>query len=62
MLDRISPKPVTPPKDSANKKVGLSTSVCQHTYDFILAEARARNMGASEFLREICERLESGEF
>lgn len=60
MLDKIKVKPL--PEEKKPPRVGMSTSVEQHTYDFIWKEAKARNMGASEFLREVCELLESGDF
>lgn len=63
MLSKIPAKPIEPPKLKFREKKSITVSGLKpSTYEFILEEAKARNMGPSEFLRNILELLESGDF
>ena len=59
-INRIPVKPPEVPRKPPRKSI--STCLEQHTLEFITQEALDKNMGPGEFIRHICELLESGEF
>lgn len=62
MLEKITVKPIKPKKTPYSEMRSVGCMIEQHTRDFLQTEAEARNMSVSGFVKEILERLESGEF